>query len=130
MFFKEEFSKRTIIQLRWTLIIIIGYIIVFSPSGKSVPVLLNAFLPIYALTNFILSFVPEEWFQRQRFISLMLLFDLSMTILTIILAGPEDSAFYVTFFLILLISAITRKAFLVYSTFGIILLAYGSHVLP
>jgi len=62
MFFKEEFSKKTIIQLRWTLFII---------------------------------------------------------------TGPEDSAFYVTFFLILLISAITRKAFLVYSTFGIILLAYG-----
>lgn len=125
MFFKEEFSKNTIIQLRWTLFIIIGYIIVFSPSGKSVPVLFNAFLPIYALTNFILSFGPEKWFQRQQFISLMLLVDLSMTILTIILAGPEDSAFYVTFFLILLISAITRKAFLVYSTFGIILLAYG-----
>jgi len=125
MFFKEDFSKRTIIRLRWTLIITIGYIILFSHSGKPVPVLLNVFLPIYAFTNLILSFCPEEWFQRQRFISLILLFDLGMTILTIFLAGPEDSAFYVTFFLILLISAITRKTFLVYSTFGIILLAYG-----
>jgi hypothetical protein len=125
MFFKEEFSKRTIIQLRWTLIISIGYIILFSHSGKSAPALLNVFLPIYAFTNLIPSFCPEEWFQRQRFISLILLLDLSMTILTIFLAGPKDSAFYVTFFLILLISAITRKTFLVYSTFAIILLAYG-----
>ena len=125
MFFKEEFSKKTIIQLRWTLCIVIGYIIVFIPSGKSVPVLFNVFLPIYTSTNFILSFGPEKWFQRQQFLSLILLLDLSMMLLTIFLAGPDDSAFYVTFFLILLISAITRKAFLVYSTFGIILLAYG-----
>ncbi|GEM_PF-1181506 len=125
MFFKEEFSKNTIIQLRWTLFIIIGYIIVFSHSGKSVPPLFNALLPIYTLTNIILSFGPKKWFQRQQFISLILLLDLSMTILTIFLAGPGDSAFYVTFFLILLIAAITRKAFLVYSTFAIILLAYG-----
>jgi hypothetical protein len=125
MFFKEEFAKKTIIQLRWTLFITVGYIIVFSPPGKPMPIFLNAFLLIYTLTNLILSFGPEKWFQRQQFISLILLLDLSIMILTIFLAGLEDSEFYVAFFIILLISAITRKAFFVYSTFGIILLAYG-----
>jgi hypothetical protein len=86
---------------------------------------LNVFLPVYALTNLFLSFGPDKWFKKQRFIYLILLLDLSMTVLTIHLAGLEDSEFYVTFFLILLISAITRKAYLVYSTFAIILLAYG-----
>ncbi|MGA2938368.1 MAG: GAF domain-containing protein [Syntrophobacteraceae bacterium] len=125
MFFVEEFSKRTIIQLRWTLIISIGYITMFSQSDKSFPLVLNVFLPLYALTNIILFFGPEKWFRTQEFIYSILLLDLSMTILTIVMVGPKDSEFYITFFLILLMSAISRKAILVYSTFGIILIAYG-----
>jgi hypothetical protein len=125
MFFKEEFSKRTIIQLRWALIISIGYIVIFSHCAHSILLFFCLLLSLYALSNILLSFIPEKWFQEQRFISLILLLDLTMTALTIFWAGPEDSAFYISFFLILLISAITRKALLVYSTFGLILVAYG-----
>ncbi|MFZ2445237.1 MAG: hypothetical protein WAW37_02675 [Syntrophobacteraceae bacterium] len=125
MFSKEEFNKKTISQLRWALTISLGYIVFCSHPGKSPLALLNVLLPVYALTNLVLPFGREEWFHTQRFISLILLLDLSMTGLTIYLSGPEDAAFYVAFFLVLLISAITHKAYLVYSTFGIILLAYG-----
>ena len=45
MFFKEEFNKKTIIQLRWALIISLGYIILFSHHGNSPIILLNVFLP-------------------------------------------------------------------------------------
>jgi hypothetical protein len=125
MFFEEEFSKRTIIQLRWTLIICIGYITIFSHSDKSFPLLLDVLLPLYALTNIILAFGPEKWFRIQKFICSILLFDLCVTTLTTLIVGPKDSEFYITFFLILLMSAISRKAILVYSTFVIILIAYG-----
>jgi hypothetical protein len=125
MFFREEFSKRTMIQLRWALMISFGYIVIFSHPIDSILMLFYLLLPLYALTNIVLSFIPEKWFQELRFISLILLLDLTMTALTIFFVGPEDSAFYISFFLILLISAITRKALLVYSTFGLILAAYG-----
>lgn len=125
MFLREEFGKKSIIQLRWTLIIIIGYIIIFSPSGKPFPMLLDVLLPVYALTNIILSLGPEEWFRRESIICLILLLDLGTTALTIYVVGPRDSVFYVIFFLILLISAVTQKASVVYSTFGIILIVYG-----
>lgn len=125
VFLREEFGKRTIIQLRWALIISIGYIAVFSNPGTPFPILIDVFFPLYVLTNLILSFGLESWFQRQKFIFLILLVDLSMTALIIFVVGPKDSEFYVTFFLILLISAITRKALLVYSTFSIILTVYG-----
>ncbi len=125
MFFKEEFSKKTIIQLRWTLIIVIGYIFIFNHSGKSIHGAINVLLPIYALTNILLSFAPENWFRRQRFLTLIMLLDLCMTALTIYWVGPKDSEFYVTFFLILLMSAVTHKSLFVYSTFGFILVVYG-----
>jgi hypothetical protein len=125
MFFKEEFNKKTIIQIRWALIISVGYIALFSHPGKSVPLLFNLLFPLYALTNLLLSFSPQRWFQHQRFISLILLLDLSTTGLSVFLVGPENCEFYVTFFLVLLVSAITRKPFLVYSTFVIILVVFG-----
>jgi hypothetical protein len=125
MFFKEEFSKRTIVQLRWALIVVIGYLIVFNHFADPLPVFLYFFLPLYVLSNVLLFFSPERWFQEQKFISLILLLDLAVTALTIFQVGPKGSEFYVTFFLVLLISAITRKALLVYSTFGIILIVYG-----
>jgi len=125
MFFKEEFSKRTIVQLRWALIVVIGYIVIFSHFAEPLPLFLYLFIPLYVLTNIFLFFSPERWFQKEKFISLILLLDLTMTALTIFQVGPKGSEFYVTFFLILLISAITRKALLVYSTFGIILVVYG-----
>ncbi len=125
MFFKEEFSKRTIIQLRWTLGIIIGYITLFSHAGKYFPAILYVVLPIYALTNIFLSFSPEKWFRTRKLVYSIILFDIGITTVIIYIVGPKDSEFYVTFFLILLMAAITRKAIFVYSTFGIILVAYG-----
>jgi hypothetical protein len=125
MFFKEKFIKGTIIQLRWALLISIGYMFVFSHSVSSIRMLFYLLFTLYALTTFLLFFTPERWFQEQRFISLILLLDLTTTALTIWAAGPEDSSFYISYLLILLISAIIRKALLVYSSFGIILVAYG-----
>jgi hypothetical protein len=125
MFFREEFSKKTIVQLRWALIVVIGYIVVFSHFAEPLPLFLYFFLPVYVSSNIFLFFSSEKWFQEQRFISLILLLDLSMTVLTIFQVGPKGSEFFVTFFLVLLISAITRKALLVYTTFGIILVVYG-----
>ncbi len=125
MFFEEEFSKRTIVQLRWTIIISIGYITIFSHPGESFPLVLNVLLPLYVLTNIVLFFSPEKWFRLQIVIYSIFMLDLSMTILTILMVGPKESEFYITFFLILLMSAICRKAILVYSTFVTILIAYG-----
>ena len=125
MFFPGKFSKGTIIKLRWTLIISIGYIVVCNHSGESIHGPMMLFFPIYALTNLLLSVGPERWFQRHRFLSLTTLIDLCMTALTIFLVGPGDSEFYVIFFLILLMSAVTRKSLLVYSTIGTILMVYG-----
>jgi hypothetical protein len=125
MFFREAFSKKTIVQLRWALIVVIGYIVVFGHFAEPLAIFLYWCLPLYVTSNILLFFSPEKWFQQQRFISLILLLDLAMTALTIFQVGPKGSEFYVTFFLILLISAITRKALLVYATFGIILVVYG-----
>ena len=125
MFLKEEFSRRTIVQIRWALMISIGYIVVFSHPVESLSVLFYSVFSLYVLTNLLLSFSPERWFQEPRFIALILLLDLTMIAVISFLVGPEDSAFYISFFLVLLISAITRKALLVYSTFGIIMVLYG-----
>ena len=50
MFLKEQFSKRTIIQLRWALMISIAYNVAFSHSVGSTSVIFYLLLFLYALT--------------------------------------------------------------------------------
>jgi K+-sensing histidine kinase KdpD len=123
--FKEGNDKHFILLLRWILIIIVGSILYFGhpPRGLLIPSLF--FIPFYILTNLGVWVCPEGWFQNQRFIFLILLLDVILTTLALFLAVQNDSQFYLVFFLILLVAAASRRAKLLYSAFGLILVVYG-----
>ncbi len=125
MLFKEDYGKHFILLLRWILIIIVGSILYFSYplNGQLTPSIF--FIPFYILTNLGLWLCPEGWFQRQGFIFLILLLDIILTTLALFLAVQNDSQFYLVFFLILLVAAASRRAKLLYSAFGLILIVYG-----
>ncbi|MBI4768500.1 MAG: GAF domain-containing protein [Deltaproteobacteria bacterium] len=123
--FKEDYGKRFILLLRGILIIIVGSILYFSypPQGLLTPSVF--FIPFYILTNLGLWVCPEGWFHNQKFIFFILLLDVILTTLALFLAIRIDSQFYLVFFLILLIAAASRRAKLLYSAFGLILIVYG-----
>ncbi|MGC1404517.1 MAG: hypothetical protein WA974_16490 [Thermodesulfobacteriota bacterium] len=125
MLFKEDNGRQFILLLRWILIIIVDSILLFSYPSKEFLTPPTFFIPFYILTNLALSLCPEEWFQRLKFIFLILLFDIIMTTLALFLAIQNDSQFYLVFFLILLVAAASRRAKLLYSAFGLILVVYG-----
>ncbi len=56
---------------------------------------------------------------------MILLLDIILTTLALFLAIQNDSQFYLVFFLILLVAAASRRAKLLYSAFGLILIVYG-----
>jgi len=125
MLFKEDYGKNYILLLRWILIIIVGNILVFCCPSKGFLSIRTLFIPFYVLTNIILPFCPSHWFQKQKFIFLILLLDIVLTTLALYLAVQSDSQFYLVFFMILLVAAASRRAKLIYSTFGLILIVYG-----
>jgi hypothetical protein len=125
MLFAEDSGKHFILLLRWILIIIVSSILYFSFSSNKILSLSTFFIPFYILTNLGLWLCPEDWFKKRNFIFLILLLDVILTTLALFLAVKNDSQFYLVFFLILLVAAASRRAQLLYSAFGLILIVYG-----
>lgn len=61
----EERGRKTIILIRWILIIVVGYLVVFGSLGQS-PFPLPYFLfVVYALSNLLLMSTPARWFEGE-----------------------------------------------------------------
>ncbi|OGP51511.1 MAG: hypothetical protein A2Y79_08345 [Deltaproteobacteria bacterium RBG_13_43_22] len=125
MLFKEDYGKHFILLLRWILIIIVGSILYFNYPFKGLLTPLIFFIPFYIITNLALSLCPDGWFRKEKFIFLILIMDVILTTLALFLAIQNDSQFYLVFFLILLVAAASRRAKLLYSALGLILIVYG-----
>jgi hypothetical protein len=126
MFLKEEYNKRTILLLRWALIIIVGYVLLFSFSLQTLPLSFIFGFSLYALSNLGLTFFPQTRFRQKEFVFYILLLDILMTTLALFFAAQTDSEFYVIYFLILLLASTSRRLKLIGSAFGLILVFYGA----
>ena len=125
MFLKEEYNKRTIILLRWALIIIVGYVLLFSFSLQDLPLSFILSFSLYALSNLGLTFCPQTLFRQQRFLFYILSLDILLTTVALFFAAQSDSEFYVIYFLILLLASTSRRLKLIGFAFGLILVIYG-----
>jgi hypothetical protein len=121
----KEQGRKTILLVRWILIIVVGYLTVFSNPGQPFMALANLFVVLYVLSNLFLIFCPKEWFEKDTFVYFILLFDIGMTSSAIYISARIDSEFYVIYFLILFIASITRKAKFLYFSSGLILTGYA-----
>ena len=126
MLLKEEYNKRTILLLRWALIIIVGYVLLFSFSLQTLPISFIFGSSLYALSNLGLTFFPQIRFRQKEFVFYILLLDILMTTLALFFAAQTDSEFYVIYFLILLLASTSRRLKLIGSAFGLILVIYGT----
>jgi len=120
----EDQGRKIIILIRWILVIVVGYLLVFS-FPQSLFSLPNFLFGVYVLSNLLLMFLPNRWFERDVFIFGILLADIAMTLLAIFVTARIDSEFYVVYFLILFIAAFTQKTKFVLFSSGLLILGYG-----
>ena len=125
MLLDQEYGKKDVLLLRWILVIVVGNILLFSYPPKGSISIQPFFISFYVLTNILCSLCPSGWFQNQKFIFSILLLDVLLTTLALSIAVHSDSQFFLVFFLILLVAAASRRARLIYSAFGLILVVYG-----
>jgi hypothetical protein len=111
--------------LRWILIIVVEYLIVFSNLNRPLLSLPYAIVILYLLSNLILTGLPRYWFQKDIFIFLILLIDIGMSSSAIYISARMDSEFYLIYFLILFIAAFTRKAKFLYLSAGLLMVSYA-----
>jgi signal transduction histidine kinase len=112
----EAAKKKTVIQLRWPLVILCSYLLLYAPNSWLTPAHTNAILIFYLLTNATLYFVADECFDSPYFYGPLLFFDTVFLAISLTVSGGATTDFYVACFFTLVLSCIcndSRGLFLV-----------------
>jgi signal transduction histidine kinase len=112
----EAAKKRTVIQLRWPLVILCCYLLLYAPNSWLTPAQTNAILIFYLLTNATLYFVADDFFDSAYFYGPLLFFDTGFLIIALTISGGATTDFYIACFFTLILSCIcndSRGLFLV-----------------
>src|SRR5258708_5327448 len=76
----EGAKKRTVIQLRWPLVLSCCYLLLATSNNWLNPAQIHAILAFYLLSNAVLYFTHDSRFESPRFSGGLLLFDTSFLV--------------------------------------------------
>lgn len=100
-------KKVMIIRLRWPVVIICSYLLLFSREGWLDPLLVSALL-FYVLSNAALYLIDEKLFSSSYFYTPLVVFDTLFITATMALAGPVSTDFYLAYFLTIILCSLCR----------------------
>src|SRR5262245_43791714 len=122
----EAAKKRTVIQLRWPLVILCSYLLLYAPNSWLTSAQTNAILIFYLLTNATLYFVAEDFFDSASFYGPLLLFDTVFLAISLTLSGGASADFYVACFFTLVLSCVCNdpRGLLLVTVLAPVLYAY------
>jgi signal transduction histidine kinase len=125
----ETPQKKTVIQLRWPLVILSCYLLLYSPGDGLYASQIQAIAVFYLLTNVTLYCVAEDHFNWPKFYGLLLLFDTFFLALTLGLSGGTTPDLVIACLLTLILSCICNDprgllviAFLAPAVYGYVVL--------
>src|SRR4030042_4329249 len=122
---KDQDKKKVILLLRWTVIIVVAYLILFG-KGRVADQRLSQLLIIgYILSNLLLAFLPKAWFSNPKFFYPLVLVDTGIVSFGMYLSEKMTTDFYLVFFLIIIFASISRNFKLLMIIGGITALLYG-----
>ena len=99
-------KKTTIIQIRWPLVILCCYLLLYSPNGWLPPIQTYALLLFYLLTNVSLYLIHDDSVESPYFYGPLLFFDTVFIALALAVSGGATADFYIACFFTLLLSCI------------------------
>jgi signal transduction histidine kinase len=122
----EGAQKRTVIQLRWPLVILCSYLLLYAPNSWLAPTHTNAVLIFYLLTNATLYFVADDFFDSPYFYGPLLFFDTVFLAIVLAVSGGATPDFYVACFFTLVLSCVCNdpRGLLVVSFLAPVVYAY------
>ena len=106
---KEQNKKKIVVSLRWTVIIVTSYLILFGKGRITDLHLGHLFILVYILSNIVLMSFPADWFSKQKFFYSVVLFDTGIVSLGMYLSERVTADFYMVFFLILIFASMSRS---------------------
>lgn len=122
-------ARRNAISVRWAVVLVCSYLLFFFPKEWAPSIAIQGFIILYLLSNAGLYFTPERLFLSSRFQIPLVSFDLLCLTATLLLTGNTETDFYLVYFLVMIVSALSRDipslallAVLAPSLYGYILL--------
>ncbi len=99
-------EKAMVIRVRWPLVILCSYLVLYSQSFPSEKVI--AFVLFYIFSNGVLYFVKDQLFGSPYFYGPLVILDTFCLSASIVLTGQAGADFYVAAFLTILLCCISR----------------------
>jgi len=102
-------KKMTIIRIRWPLIIICSYLLLYSQLQWVTPTTVHAFLLVYLLSNCVLYFVDERRFESIYFRALLIVFDTLCLSASLVVSQGAGTDFYLVCFVTIFLASVCRS---------------------
>lgn len=102
-------KKLTAIWLRWPVVIICSYLLVYSGGEWLSFTAIYSFLLIYVLSNAALYFIGERLFGSSYFYTTLFSFDTLFLTACLVITGKMGTDFYLAYFLIIIVASICQN---------------------
>ena len=113
------------IRLRWLVVIVCSYLLLYSQELTQSSSLATAFILLYILSNVGLQMVNERLFESSYFYAPIVLFDTLCVTASLMVSEQIGTDFYLTYFLILLLCAILQDFYGSITVAVLLSLVYG-----
>ncbi len=104
----ESARKITIIRLRWPLVILCSYLLLYAPADSLTTVQAHGLLLFYLFTNATLYFVEDDRFSSPSFYGPLVMFDTFFLIGSVTISRGASTDFFVACFLTLILSCVAH----------------------
>jgi PAS domain S-box-containing protein len=122
---EDQDRKKVIITLRWTILLVTTYLILFGRGRVTDPQLSYILIALYFLSNILLTFLPKRWFSNPKLFYLLVIFDTGIVSFGMYLSEKMTTDFYLVFFLIIIFASVSRNFKLLIALGGITAILYG-----
>jgi PAS domain S-box-containing protein len=122
---KDQDRKKIILCLRWTVIIVTSYLVLFEKGRITDLDLGHLFVLLYIFSNVILTFLPRAYFSNSKLLYLLIILDTGTLSLGMYLSERMTTDFYLVFFLILIFASMSRNFKLLMAISGATAFLYG-----
>lgn len=122
---RVESRKKVVLLLRWAVIIVTSYLILFAKGRVTHLDLGEILIFTYIATNLALTFLPKAWFSHPKLYYSLVIVDTGIVSLGMVLSERVTTDFYLVFFLILIFASMSRNFKLLMAIGGITSIVYG-----
>jgi signal transduction histidine kinase len=102
-------TKRTVILIRWPVVLICSYLLLYPSAQVIASWLLYPFILFYIASNVALGYLGEARFQQSSFYTPLVIADTVALTVSLVINGQVETDFYLTYFLLIIICSILEN---------------------